>query len=76
MANFGSHLRFMVNNIFFISLKMLYINNLAEINHIKSFNVPITQPHILMKSIQMAALLDFAQWKNPLRVTKRHPLNY
>ena len=55
---------------------MLYINNLAEINHIKNFNVPITQPHILMKSIQMAAILDFAQWKNPLRVTKWHPLNY
>ena len=48
---------------------MLYINNLAEINHIKSFNVPITQPHILMKSIQMATILDFAQSKNPLRVT-------
>ena len=65
----------MVNNIFSF-LKMLYINNLAEINHIKSFIVQITQSHILMKSIQMAAILDFAQWKNPLRVTKRHPLNY
>ena len=55
---------------------MLYINNLAEINHIKSCNVPITQPYILMESILMVAILDFAQWKNPLRVTKRHPLNY
>ena len=40
---------------------MLYIDNLAEIIHIKSFIVPITQPHILMKSIQMAAILDFAR---------------
>ena len=75
MANFGSHLGFMVNNIFSFLFKMLYINNLAERNHIKSFNVPITQPHILMKSIQMAAILDFAQWKSPLRMTKHHHLN-
>ena len=79
MANFGSHLGFMVNNVFSFLLRCyiyISINNLAEINHIKSSNVPITQPHILMKSIQKAAILDFAKWKNTLRVTKRHPLNY
>ena len=39
----------MVNNIFSFQLRCyIYpINNLAEINHIKSSNVPITQPHNL-----------------------------
>ena len=46
-----------------VYLKACNINNEAEIKHIKSFNVPITQPHILMKSNQMVAILYFPQWK-------------
>ena len=41
---------------------MLYIDNLAEIIHIKSFIVPITQPHTLyLDEIDSdGGILDFA----------------
>ena len=54
----------------FIYLKMLYIDNLAEIIHIKSFIVPITQPHILMKSIQMAAIFGFCSIEKFMKSAK------
>ena len=62
-----------------IDRTMVEINNPGEANYIKSFIIPITQPHVLDMGENRFRWRPF--WillnkKNPSEVPKWHPLDY